>query len=981
MTVYDDFADYPEFVPDLVNYVSPSCLYLSADDLSPFIDSLSLSLLMINIRSCRKNFDNFIANFSHCIYSFSCIVFTETWLSEDRDKVFNIPGFYCCNLYRNHYGGGIKLYLKNDIQSKILSNNTLINNVCEMLTVELLYGDCKFLLLLVYHPPTSCPVKNIEFVDFFTLQINSLLNLRIPLIIAGDMNMNLLNPNNQYYINMYMNKLFECNMRPIITKPTKVNLDNPITRFSILDQVWVSKELVNTQSFIIPSSITDHFPICSIVYDFAINTPPTTVKKRIFTERGKDTFQILLTNIEVLMNDEDMNIIYENYYDQVFGMYNLAFPLMNKKIKTKPAAPWMTVKLKECIKKKAKLYRLFLKGRVTKANYNQYKNRLTNAIRRTKALYYGKIFHEQANNPRMVWSTINGILNRKVTTVLKELTVNGTHLSGEMLMNYVNNYFVSIASTICAAVPNSPLLVCLAPPVLTSCFLQPASVSEVILVIKRLRNKGSKILDIHPSVIKENVLVFSSHFSMLYNLSLVKCTFPNLLKIARVSPGFKSGKPDVIDNYRPISSLPVFSKIFERLTLNRIESFIERNNILTSCQFGFRRGCSTTQAVVKLLSLVVRAYNQRTYCACFFLDLRKAFDTVNHEFLIRKLEHYGLRGQCSDYMKSYYQNRKQYVHANNFNSSSRTVIYGVPQGSILGPICFSLFINDLPLAVEEDVVLFADDAAFIITGQTLEGLYRKIRKMFSDLSSYLNMNKLVPNSRKSKLMMFRSRMTPDLPNIYFGGEEIEWVNEFKYLGVTITSNMNFSKHIDNVTVKISQITGSFTCLRTIVPRKILIKLYFALVFPHLSGNIIVWGSAPPSHLKCLTVGVNNLLRTILGVTWENGRPSMGTDEMYRELGLLKLNNIFKLNLYKLLRLLLDGELPEFWELLMARYITSHAYNTRQIRFRHPNIICEVERRALSYQLIMMLEELPPSLLEMSRLSSVRQFKKTLLASQ
>merc|ERR1712002_868921 len=195
----------------------------------------------------------------------------------------------------------------------------------------------------------------------------------------------------------------------------------------------------------------------------------------------------------------------------------------------------------------------------------------------------------------------------------------------------------------------------------------------------------------------------------------------------------------------------------------------------------------TTQAVVKLLSLVVRAYNQRTYCACFFLDLRKAFDTVNHEFLIRKLEHYGLRGQCSDYMKSYYQNQKQYVHANNFNSSSRTVIYGVPQGSILGPICFSLFINDLPLAVEEDVVLFADDAAFIITGQTLEGLYRKIRKMFSDLSSYLNMNKLVPNSRKCKLMMFRSRATPALPNIYFGGEEIEWVNEFKYLGVTITS--------------------------------------------------------------------------------------------------------------------------------------------------------------------------------------------------
>ena len=176
-------------------------------------------------------------------------------------------------------------------------------------------------------------------------------------------------------------------------------------------------------------------------------------------------------------------------------------------------------------------------------------------------------------------------------------------------------------------------------------------------------------------------------------------------------------------------------------------------------------------------------------------------------------------------------------------------------------------------------------------------------------------------------------------------------------------------------------TGTFTCLRTIVPKNILIKLYYALVFPHLSGHIIVWGSAPPSHLKCLTVRVNNLLRTVLGVTWDNGRPSMGTDEMYRQLGLLKLNSIYKLNLYKLLRLLLDGQLPEFWELLMAEYITSHGYNTRQIRFRHPNITCEVERRAISCKLIMMLEELPPSILEMSSKSSIKQYKKTLMTRQ
>ena len=339
----------------------------------------------------------------------------------------------------------------------------------------------------------------------------------------------------------------------------------------------------------------------------------------------------------------------------------------------------------------------------------------------------------------------------------------------------------------------------------------------------------------------------------------------------------------------------------------------------------------------------MQAYHQKIYSACFFLDLQKAFDTVNHELLIWKLEHYGFRGQCSEYLKSYFDHRNQYVHVNGYDSSYRPVSCGVPQGSIVGPLCFSLYINDMPMAVKVEVVLFADDAAFIITCRTLAGLYQRITELFSDLFSYLNMNKLVPNSRKSKLMMFKSRPTHELPSLFFGGEEIEWVTAFKYLGITITNNLN-SKHIDNISLNVSRMTGTFTCLRMVVPRNVLMKLYYALIYPHLTNHVVVWGSAPPSHLKTLTVRINNLLRIILGITWENGRPSRSNSELYKELSVLRLENIFKFNLCKLLRLLLDGRLPEFWELLLGDHIAPHAYNTRQIRFKHPNISCEVERR-------------------------------------
>ena len=267
--------------------------------------------------------------------------------------------------------------------------------------------------------------------------------------------------------------------------------------------------------------------------------------------------------------------------------------------------------------------------------------------------------------------------------------------------------------------------------------------------------------------------------------------------------------------------------------------------------------------------------------------------------------------------------------------------------------------------MKEEAILFADDAAFVIIGNTLIGLYEKIKELFKDLTRYLNMNKLIPNSSKSKLMMFHSRPVLDLPNFIFGGEEIQWISEYKYLGITLPDNLNYSKHINSTALTISRITGTFTCLRQIVPRNILIKLYFA----------------PPSHLRILVIRLNNILRTILGVIWVNNRPVVSNQELYRELNELRLNNIFKLNLYKLLRLLLDGELPEFWQWLLANHVSHHDYNTRRVRFCHPHITSEVERRALSYRLILMLEELPLDILEINFKASFKRFKCVLLEEQ
>ena len=509
----------------------------------------------------------------------------------------------------------------------------------------------------------------------------------------------------------------------------------------------------------------------------------------------------------------------------------------------------------------------------------------------------------------------------------------------------------------------------------------PATKFEVSSVIRGLKNKGNRLLDIHPTVVKENLNVFSHHIAILYNFSLTESEFPDKSKIGRVNPIHKSGPMDCIDNYRPISVLPIFSKVFEKLTFTRMVSFMNRFAILSPCQFGFRSGRSTTQAITKLMSSILQAYHSKIYCACFFLDLRKAFDAIDHSILMEKFVHYGFRGNSNAYLKSYYQNRSQYVYLNGYESDRKPVSNGVPQGSILGPLCFSLFINDLPLAVDADTVLFADDAAFVIKSTSLADLYLKINKLFTDIASYLNNNRLIANSSKSKLMMFSSRPTRDLPELLFCDNNIEWVDEFKYLGLTITNKLSFSKHIDRVSLNVSRITGIFTNLRSVVPLDILFKLFYALAYPHLINHIVIWGSAPASHLKVLITSLNNMLRVILGVKWTNGRPNLGTNLMYRRSNVLKVESIFKHSLFKLLKRLLDGGCPEMFSYLLEPHLSLRNYETRNGMFRLPALVCEVERRFLPYQLINLYDSIPADLLNQNFNVSVKNFRRYLVNQQ
>ena len=683
-----------------------------------------------------------------------------------------------------------------------------------------------------------------------------------------------------------------------------------------------------------------------------------------------------------LIVGNDMNATFDAYFFTLYENYNAAYPLREINPSNACENEWMTPPVRLCIKKKSKLYRMYTRSHICREDYTFYANKLTVLLNKVRKLYYYKLFLSCKNNTTKTWFHVNSLIGNRPKVTMEKLLVEGETATGVNMVEYANRYFVNVANALTENMVDVPFHYYKEPNPYTFS-LQPTDIREAIKVIMSLKNNGNCITDIGIQSVKNNSHIFSTHVVFLYNFSVEKCVYPDKVKVARVTPAHKAGSRNSIDNYRPISNLPLFSKIFEKLTHIRVMSFVEQHQLLNESQFGFQKGKSITHAALKLTTLIVGAYHHKQFSACFFLDLRKAFDTIDHDILLKKLDLLGFRGHSNEYFKSYIRNRKQYVQIGEFKSSEYLISKGVPQGSILGPILFCLYIDDIVKAVDADSVLFADGAAFFLSASTLQELYIKINKLFSDLQRYLSVNKLVPNLGKSKLMYFNSRPVPDLIDIHFSNEKIEWVDSFKYLGLTITNKMSFAKHIEGTVNHISRFSGIFYSLKFILPMSILKMLYRSFIMPHLLLHIEIWGSAPLSHLNKLDIKVNNLLRTMLGVRYEEGRPMMDTIEMYNQLGFLRLRNVYRLRIFRLLVSLLNGHFPGFYDLLLRPYLSLHNYGTRGRVFRHPLAVCGVEQRAISYQLINLYESVPENHLDqnVSIRTITKRFQKHLLAGQ
>ena len=402
--------------------------------------------------------------------------------------------------------------------------------------------------------------------------------------------------------------------------------------------------------------------------------------------------------------------------------------------------------------------------------YKKFRNRVANSLKVSKTSYFYDYFQKNSNNMKQLWSGIKSVVdvrkssNINVISKLKDSNCNTTS-DPAVIAKIFNKFFVNVSHDIAKNIPrsNKSPLSFMGGRVGNSFFTAPTvptEISDIISLLKSGKSLGPNSIPM--KILKSLSPLISSPLSQIINESFQSGMFPDKMKLAKVIPLFKKGCVLTASNYRPISLLSVFSKITEKAMHERLYKFLEKHEILYSLQFGFRANHSINHALVSLTEAIKNSLDNKKFGCGIFIDLQKAFDTVNHEILLTKLEHYGIRGTVLDWFKSYLSDRKQYVSVIGSNSSYLSVASGVPQGSVLGPLLFLIYINDLPLSSSKlSFYLFADDTNIYCESDNLYKLQRTVNKELRKVKLWLDVNKLSLNIDKTNFIIFKS---PHLPS-------------------------------------------------------------------------------------------------------------------------------------------------------------------------------------------------------------------------
>lgn len=854
-----------------------------------------LTLLTQNVRSINCNMPKFEVLLHRLDISCDINILTECWL-KNTSIVPKLDGYLHYHTKNNILqNDGVVVYVKEDLvvtveEPELQDANCLVIKIGQ-----------EHAIIAIYRSPANSNINNfIKSLDKILIMLSTYKNITI----AGDINIDINPQKLETPGETYLNLTAYHGLLPAHTYVTR-----DLTG-TCIDHILLKSKL-KSSTLVLQSTVTDHKSVFLCIEYRPKRYSLTTNHSKI--DKTSLQTQLMQIDLEPIYKELDPDISMTYLCDGIQAAILKSTSIMKKPRRQQIIKPWITAGLLKCIKNRDRLHKKHKRSpnnETFKITYKRYRNFCNTLLKNLKRCYERDQINQAGNNSKKLWKAIKDITNTsRVKKLPQELLID--NVPPQQTINNINEYYVNVGRKLAEHIENASHTYDSQPPKssnLKSLVLLPVDEAEISALITGLKNESSTGIDnISNKLLKEFKHLLISPLSHIFNLCIQLGIFPSILKKSVVSPIYKSGDRDRIQNYRPISILPSISKLLEKALNTRLINFLENQNLLSQNQFGFRKGKSTDDAVLELTNYISSNLDTKKKVITIFLDLAKAFDTVSIPRLLNKLDQIGVRGNEFKIFESYLSNRSQRAKLGPYMSEELPLTYGVPQGSILGPSLFLIYINELLQLNSFDgkITAYADDTALTFVGRTWQDAYNKAQMGFNIVKKWLHDNVLTLNIDKSKFIAFSIRnlsstntthtiTAHDCNSPHFltcHCPKLEKVSSIKYLGVIIDKNLNFSEHINIISNRVRKLIFIFKNLRHILDPIRLKQVYLALCQSIITYCIASWGGASKSTIEKLEIAQRAVLKV------STFKPFLfPTTELYKFCEVLTVRQLFLLSL-------------------------------------------------------------------------------------
>lgn len=794
------------------------------------------------------------------------VLITEHWLKSNEIPMLNIKNYRLVNFSSRstRKGGGTLIMVKDDfVVNSIDTKPELCNeDNIEFSVGELIFQQIKIILICAYRSPCSQTHIFLNWLDKTIFHFSSKYKNHF-ILIGGDFNID----NNSSTTSEKLNQiLLDYNIPVLNYEPTRIT---NLSRTSI-DYLNTNFPKFFCKTHTISTYFSDHQ---ALFLEIDIPIKPTTIGYTVIKKLDLNKFEQSISEVNfnsLIKSSCSVNDNFNAFHKKIQYVYSNSVKYINKKDKKNTKhKQWITKGIRISSANIKCLYRLTItKNEVICRYYKLYKKIYRKVIITAKKLYYANFIKEQPNKSKAAWDIINNnwALHKKTKNNFSKIDIKGESIYNDTEISNAFNIFFSNIPSMCN---NQYLYSNTLPSFHKSIYLFPCDKVEISNIICNLKSSNACGIDNLSNLIIKKINNFiSKPLASLINQSFEEGIFPNNLKITVVQPILKKGDASNINNYRPISLTSIFSKIYEKVYYNRIYSFLTLNNILSPKQFGFMKGKSTKDALCKLTNYVHQYIDMKKSTVAAFLDLSKAFDMISHTLLLDKLYKIGIRGNALHWIKTYLRDRIQHVRINERLSDPCVIKKGVPQGSILGPLLFIVFVNDIFLLnLQSDIIMYADDVSIIFNCENEKILQKQIESDLCLINNWFNNNCLSINVNKSNFIYFNSFRERNYSlAIRLNNSLVRQSSNSKILGIIIDECLNWKVQIDDLYNKIQPLLYQIFKIRYIVYIDTLMMLYYGYFYSRVSYSIIFWGGHS-NHLYKIFRLQKKIIRAIFGLDY------------------------------------------------------------------------------------------------------------------